>query len=143
MTDKIQRPRYSTEVRERAVRMVEEHRADHASQWAAFVSISGKIGCSPQTLHNWVAQAERDSGKRAGPSTDERERISEEIETFNLDAPPDEEGDEFKEGRLIIRRQAFLLSTASLGANFVPGSKTERGSKEGLAKPNTKLSSSC
>jgi transposase-like protein len=75
MTDKKQRARYSPEVRERAVRMVEEHGADHASQWAAIVSISGKIGCSPQTLHNWVAQAERDSGKRAGPSTDERERI--------------------------------------------------------------------
>jgi len=75
MTDKKQRPRYSPEVRERAVRMVEEHGADHASQWAAIVSISGKIGCAPQTLHNWVAQAERDSGKRAGPSTDERERI--------------------------------------------------------------------
>ena len=75
MTDKKQRPRYSPEVRERAVRMVEEHGADHASQWAAIVSISGKIGCAPQTLHNWVAQAERDTGKRAGPSSDERERI--------------------------------------------------------------------
>ena len=45
------------------------------SRWAAIVSISGKIGCTPQTLHNWVAQAERDSGKQAGPSTEERERI--------------------------------------------------------------------
>jgi transposase len=75
MTDKRQQPRYSPEVRERAVRMVEEHGADHASQWAAIVSISGKIGCSPQTLHNWVAQSERNVGKRAGPSSDERERI--------------------------------------------------------------------
>jgi transposase len=75
MTDKIQRPRYSPEVRERAVRMVMEHGADHASQWAAIVSISGKIGCVPQTLHTWVTQAERDSGKRAGPKSDERERI--------------------------------------------------------------------
>lgn len=75
MTDKKQRPSYSPEVRERAVRMVSEHAGEHASQWAAIVSIAGKIGCTPQTLHNWVAQAERDAGKRAGPSTEERERI--------------------------------------------------------------------
>ncbi len=55
--------------------MVAEHGREHASQWAAIVSIAGKIGCTPQTLNNWVAQAERDSGKRAGPSTEERERI--------------------------------------------------------------------
>jgi transposase len=75
MTDRKQRPNYSPEVRERAVRMVAEQGREHASQWAAIVSISGKIGCTPQTLHTWVAQAERDSGKRAGPSTEERERI--------------------------------------------------------------------
>jgi transposase len=75
MTDKKQRANYSPEVRERAVGMVAEHGREHASQWAALVSIAGKIGCTPQTLHNWVAQAERDSGKRAGPSTEESERI--------------------------------------------------------------------
>ncbi|MBB38454.1 MAG: IS3 family transposase [Hyphomonas sp.] len=75
MTDKKQRPHYSPEVRERAVRMVMEHGGEYLSQWAAIVSISGKIGCVPQTLHGWVAQAERDAGKRAGPSTEERDRI--------------------------------------------------------------------
>ena len=75
MTDRKQRPNYSPEVRERAVRMVAEQGREHASQWAAIVSISGKIGCTPQTLHTWVAQAERDSGKRTGPSAEEREQI--------------------------------------------------------------------
>ena len=56
------RPQYSPEVRERAVRMVHEHAREHASQWAAIVSIAAKIGCTAQTLHNWVARAERDSG---------------------------------------------------------------------------------
>lgn len=55
--------------------MVMEHGGEYPSQWAAIVSIAGKIGCVPQTLHGWVAQAERDAGKRAGPSTEERERI--------------------------------------------------------------------
>ncbi|MGA7787959.1 MAG: IS3 family transposase [Xanthobacteraceae bacterium] len=73
--DKQQRQKFSPEVRERAVRMVIEHRGDHASQWAAIVSIAAKIGCTAQTLHNWVAQAERDQGRRAGSTTDERERL--------------------------------------------------------------------
>lgn len=46
--------RFSPEVRERAVRMVAESRADHPSQWAAVESIATKIGCAPQTLHDWV-----------------------------------------------------------------------------------------
>ena len=66
---------YSPEVRERAVRMVLENLKDYPSEWAAIESIAPKIGCVPQTLHGWVAQAERDAGKRAGPSTEERERI--------------------------------------------------------------------
>lgn len=75
MTEQPRQGRYSPEVRERAVRMVMDHRHEHPSQWAAIVSIAAKIGCSAQTLHNWVVQAERDAGKRAGPSTEERERI--------------------------------------------------------------------
>lgn len=55
--------------------MVGEHPRDYPSQWAAIVSIAAKIGCSAQTLHNWVTQAERDAGVRAGLTTDERERI--------------------------------------------------------------------
>ena len=68
-------PKYAPEVRERAVRMVFEHEGEHASQWAAIGSIAAKIGCNPETLRGWVRQAERDQGKRPGPTTDERERI--------------------------------------------------------------------
>jgi transposase len=68
-------PRYSPEVRERAVRMVLEQTKDHSSQWAAIESIAPKIGCAPQTLHGWVAQAERDSGARAGLTSDERDKM--------------------------------------------------------------------
>jgi transposase len=62
-------------VRARAVRMVVEHRGEHASEWAAIGSIAAKIGCTAETLRGWVRQSERDQGLRAGPTTDERERI--------------------------------------------------------------------
>jgi transposase len=67
--------RYSVEVRSRAVRMVSEHGADHASQWAAIGSIAAKIGCTAETLRGWVRQAERDRDLRGGPSSEERECI--------------------------------------------------------------------
>jgi transposase-like protein len=67
--------KFSPEVRERAVRMVREHRNEHPSQWAAIESIAGKIGCVPQTLSTWVRQHEVDAGQREGVSTTEAQRI--------------------------------------------------------------------
>ena len=67
--------KFSPEVRERAVRMVFEQRSEHASQWAAIESIAPKIGCTSQTLLNWVRQYERDSGQREGVTTAEQQRI--------------------------------------------------------------------
>ncbi|WP_386070920.1 IS3 family transposase [Tahibacter sp. UC22_41] len=69
--------KYSDEVRERAVRMVLEHQSEYDSQWAAIESISGKFGCTTETLRRWVRQAERDQGKRPGPTTAEQARIKE------------------------------------------------------------------
>ncbi len=69
--------RCSPEVRERAVRMVFEHQGEHESQWAAMASIASKIGCTAETLRKWVRQAERDTGQRAGLTTDEKQRLKE------------------------------------------------------------------
>lgn len=67
--------KYSPEVRERAVRMVQEHRGEYPSLWAAIESIAPKIGCVPQTLHEWVRKQEVDAGLRNGVSSTEHERI--------------------------------------------------------------------
>jgi transposase-like protein len=66
---------FSPEVRERAVRLVQEHRQDYQSLWAAVESIAPKIGCNASTLLEWVKRAEVDTGARAGVTTDERERM--------------------------------------------------------------------
>ena len=68
-------PKFSPEMRERAVRMVEEHRSEHPSLWAAIESIAVKVGCVPQTLHTWVKQHEIDAGRREGVSTADAQRI--------------------------------------------------------------------
>jgi transposase len=67
--------RYSPESQERAVRMVMESAGQHASQWAAIESITGKLGCTPETLRRWVRRHERDNGQREGPTTDELKRV--------------------------------------------------------------------
>ena len=67
--------KFSPEVRERAVRMVQEHRGEYPSLWAAVESIAPKIGCVPQTLLSWVQRHEVDMGVREGLTTAEHQRI--------------------------------------------------------------------
>lgn len=67
--------KFSPEARERAVRMVQEHRGKYPSLWAAIESIAPKIGCVPQTLHEWGKREEVDAGQRDGLTTSERERL--------------------------------------------------------------------
>jgi transposase len=108
--DKQQRRKFSPEVRERAVRMVMDHRDEYASQWSAIVSIAGKIGCTAQTLHNWLAQAERDQGRRAGGTTEERERIK----------ALERENRELRQANEILRKASAYFAQAELDRRFRP-----------------------
>jgi transposase len=76
--------------------MVFERQAEHESQWAAIVSIAGKIGCTPESLRKWVRQSERDQGKRAGLTSTEQERLKQ-LERENL---------ELKRANEILRKAA-------------------------------------
>ena len=69
--------KFSPEVRERAVRMVQGHRGEYPSLWAAIESIVPKIGCVPQTLHEWVKRVEVGAGVREGVTTSEAQRMRE------------------------------------------------------------------
>ena len=92
--------RYSPEVRERAVRMVREHGAEHASHWAAIVSIASKLGCTAETLR----RAERDTGHRSGLTTDERQRLKD----------LEREVRELKRANEILRKASAYFAQAEL-----------------------------
>jgi transposase len=96
--------RYSPEVRERAVRLVLEHEGQYESQWAGIRSVAEKIGCSPETLRNWVRQAERDAGRRPGLSTEERKQLKE----------LQRENRELKRANEILRKAAAFFAQAEL-----------------------------
>ena len=67
--------KFSPELRERAVRMVQEGRSQYPSLWKTVTTIAPKIGCNPATLLSWVKRAQIDTGERPGVTTAERERI--------------------------------------------------------------------
>jgi transposase len=92
------------------VRMVFEHRAEHASQWAAIVSIAAKIGCAAQTLHTWVRQAERDQGLRPGTTTAEHDRLK----------ALEREVRELRQANEILRKASAYFAQAELDRRFKP-----------------------
>ena len=69
--------KFSPEVRERAVRLVQEHRGEYPSLWAAIESIAPEIGCVPQTLNEWVKRVEVNTGVRDGVTTAEAQLVKE------------------------------------------------------------------
>jgi transposase len=67
--------RFSPEMLERAVHIVQEHRSEYQSSWAAIESIATKVGCVTPTLLEWVKKAEVVSGQREGVTSIEREQL--------------------------------------------------------------------
>ena len=101
-------PKFSPEVMERAVRMVFDAKDQYPSQWAAIESIATKIGCTSETLRRWVRQGERDSGRREGQSTAERERIK----------ALEREVRELRQANEILRKASAYFAQAELDRPF-------------------------
>ena len=69
--------KYPEELRERAIRMAVDLRRDPATRSGALRRVGDQLGINPETLRNWVSQAEIDKGHRPGVTTVEGQRIAE------------------------------------------------------------------
>ena len=101
---------FSPEVRERAVRLVQEHRGEYPSLWAAVESIAPKIGCVPQTLLTWVQRQEVDAGVRDGVTTAEAKRVKE----------LERENKELRRANEILRLASAFFAQAELDRRLKP-----------------------
>jgi transposase len=102
--------KFSPEVPARAVQLVVDHEHEHASRWSTIVSIASKIGCTSQTLNEWVKKAERDSGHKPGPTSDMATRLK----------ALERENRELRQANEILRKASAYFARAELDRRHKP-----------------------
>lgn len=98
------RNRFSPEVRARAVRLVLEHEQDHPSRWAAISSVAAKIGCTAQSLNEWVKKAQVNRGVRGGVPPELADRLK----------ALERENRELRQANDILRKASAYFAQAEL-----------------------------
>ena len=102
--------RFSPEIHSRAVRLVLDREHEYLSRWAAVESVAAKIGCTAQTLNEWVKKAEVESGKRPGMASDVAERLK----------ALERENRELRQANEILRKASAYFAQAELDRRFKP-----------------------
>jgi|SRR5690625_2324297 len=69
--------KYPDDLRERAVAMVFEVRNESGSKRGSIRRVGEQLGINPETLRNWIQQAEVAEGQRGGTTSADQERIRE------------------------------------------------------------------
>jgi transposase len=96
--------KYPDELRERAIRLAVDARRDPATRSRALRRVGEQLGINPETLRNWVQQAEIDEGHRPGVTSEEARRIAE-LERENR---------ELRRANEILRTASAFFASAEL-----------------------------
>lgn len=99
---------YSSEIRERAIRMVREHQGEYASEWAAIQSISAKFGCTAETLRRWLRQTQKTNDPQNEGSSSDSERVK----------ALEREVRELRQANEILRKASAYFAQAELDRPF-------------------------
>jgi transposase len=99
---------YSSEIRERAIRMVREHQGEYPSEWAAIQSISAKFGCTAETLRRWLRQTQKTNDAQNEVSSSDSDRIK----------ALEREVRELRQANEILRKASAYFAQAELDRPF-------------------------